>query len=134
MFAEPSVEYLGYMISAGSIRLGEEKTEAVKNFAPPQTVKKIRCFTELCNYFTQFIHGYTGIAGKLTELTKKDSGWTGGPLPPETLNALRHLQEKLMQSPIFVFPKPEVPFILATDASLEHGFGGILLQQQKGGK
>ncbi len=30
------------------------------------------------------------------------------------------------------FPKPGVPFVLATDASLEHGFGGILLQQQEG--
>ena len=30
------------------------------------------------------------------------------------------------------FPKPGVPFVLATDASLEHGFGGILLQKQEG--
>ncbi len=133
-FAEPSVEYLGYMISTGSIRPGEEKTEAVKNFAQPQTVKEIRCFTGLCNYFPQFIHGYAGIAGKLTELTKKDSGWAGSPLPPDALKALRHLHEKLMQSAILVFPKPGVPLVLATDALLEHGFGRILLQQQEGGK
>ncbi len=68
-FAEPSVEYLGYTISSGRINPGEEKTAAVKNFAPPQTVKEIRCFTGLCNYFCQFIRGYAGIAGKLTELT-----------------------------------------------------------------
>ena len=54
-FAEPSVEYLGYTISAGLIKPGAEKTEAVQNFAPPQTVKKIRRFTRLCNYFRQFI-------------------------------------------------------------------------------
>ena len=40
-FAEPSVEYLGYTISAGLIKPGAEKTEVVRNFAPPQTVKKI---------------------------------------------------------------------------------------------
>ncbi len=40
-FAEASVEYLGYTISAGSICPGEEKTAAVKNFAPPQTVRQI---------------------------------------------------------------------------------------------
>ncbi len=40
-FEEASVEYLGYMISAGSIWPGEEKTAAVKNFAPPQTVQQI---------------------------------------------------------------------------------------------
>lgn len=40
-FAEESVEYLGYTISAGSIKPGAEKTAAVKNFAPPQTVREI---------------------------------------------------------------------------------------------
>ena len=34
-FAEPSVEYLGFTISAGIIKPGVEKTSAVKNFAPP---------------------------------------------------------------------------------------------------
>ncbi len=130
-FAEPSVEYLGYTISAGRIRPGEEKTAAVKNFAPPQKVKEIRRFTGLCNYFRQFIRGYTGIAGKLTELTKKDSDWKGRPLPTEAREAFEHLQAKLTQEPILAFPKPGVPFVLAMDASLEHGFGGILLQQQE---
>ncbi len=50
-FAEPSVEYLGYTISAGLIKPGAEKTAAVKNFAPPHTVKEICRFTRLCNYF-----------------------------------------------------------------------------------
>ncbi len=72
-FAEPSVEYLGYTISTGQIKRGEEKTGVVRQFAPPQTVKEIRRFTGLCNYFRQFIRGYAGIAGKLTELMKKDS-------------------------------------------------------------
>ncbi len=40
-FAEPSVEYLGYKISAGVIKPGAEKTEAVWNVATPQTVKEI---------------------------------------------------------------------------------------------
>ncbi len=97
-FAKSLVEYLGYTISAGSITPGEDKIEAVRNFAPPQTVKEIRRFTGLCNYFRQFINGYAGIARKLTELTKKDSGWTGGPLPSEALKAFCHLQRKLTRS------------------------------------
>ncbi len=130
-FAKLSVEYLGYTISAGIIKPGAEKTEAVRNFAPPQTVKEIRRFTGLCNYFRQFIRGYAGIPGKLTELTK-ESDWKGGPLPPGAQDAFEHLKAKLTQEPILAFPKPGVPFVLATDASLEHGFGGILPQQQEG--
>ena len=131
-FAKLSVEYLGYTISAGIIKPGAEKTEAVRNFAPPQTVKEIRRFTGLCNYFRQFIRGYAGIAGNLTELTKKDFDGKGGPLPPGAQDAFEHLKAKLTQEPILAFPKPGVPFVLATDASLEHGFGVILLQQQEG--
>ncbi len=58
--------------------------------------------------------------------------WKGGPLPAEAQDAFEHLQAKLTQEPILAFPKPGVPFVLTTDASLEHGFGGILLQQQDG--
>ncbi len=94
-FAEPLVEYLGYTISAGLMKPGVEKTEAVRNFAPPQTVKEIWRFTGLCNYFRQFIRGYAGIAGNLTELTKKDFDWKGGPLPPGAQNAFEHLKAKL---------------------------------------
>ena len=79
-------------------------------------MKKIHCFTGLCNYFRQFIRGYAGIAGKLKELTKKDSDWKGGPLPTEAREAFKHLQAKLTQEPILAFPKPGVPFVLATDA------------------
>ena len=128
----PSVEYLRYTISAGLIKQGAEKTAAVKNFAPLQKVKESRRFTGLCNYFRQFIRGYAGIAGKLMKLTKKDSNWKGGPLPPGAQDAFEHLQAKQTQKPILAFPKPGIPFVLATDASLEHGFGGILLLQQDG--
>ncbi len=65
-------------------------------------------------------------------MTKKESGWKGRPLPPGAQDAFEHLKAKLTQEPILAFPKPGVPFVLATDASLEHGFGGILLQQQEG--
>ncbi len=53
-------------------------------------------------------------------------------MPPQALEAFRYLQDKLTKSPILAFLKPGVPFVLATDASLEHSFGGILLQQQEG--
>ncbi len=40
IFAAPEIEYLGYTISAGSIKPGKEKTQAVKEFPAPKTVKK----------------------------------------------------------------------------------------------
>ncbi len=76
--------------------------------------------------------GICRLSGKAKELTKNDSDWTGCPLPPEAMKAFRHLQDKLTQAPILAFPKPGVPFVLTTNGSLEHDFGGLLLQQQEG--
>ena len=56
----------------------------------------------------------------------------GGELPPNALEAFKCLREKLTQAQILVFPKAGVPLSLVTDASLEHGYGGVLLQFQNG--
>ncbi len=132
IFAAPEIEYLGYTISAGSIKPGKEKTQAVKEFPAPKTVKEIRRFTGLTNYFRAFIPGYAKLAGKLSKLLAKETGWGGGDLPPDALEAFKTLREKLIQAPILAFPQSGVPFTLVTDASLEHGYGGVLLQFQNG--
>ena len=53
------IVYLGYTISAGSIKPGKEKMQAVKEFPAPKSVKEIQRFTGLTNYFKAFIPGYT---------------------------------------------------------------------------
>ncbi len=35
IFAAPEIKYLGYTISAGSIKLGKEKTQTVREFPAP---------------------------------------------------------------------------------------------------
>ncbi len=58
IFASPEIEYLGYTISAGSIKLGKEKTQAVQEFPGSKSVKEIRRFTGLTNYIRAFIPGH----------------------------------------------------------------------------
>ncbi len=118
--------------AAGSIKPGKEKTQAVKEFPAPKSVKEIRRFTGLTNYFRASIPGYAKLAGKLTKLLAKETGWGGGDLPSDALETFMCLREKLTQAPILAFPQSGVPFTLVTDASLEHGYGGVLLQFQNG--
>ena len=49
IFAAPEIKYLGYTISAWSIKPGKEKTQAVKEFPAPKSMKEIRQFTGLTN-------------------------------------------------------------------------------------
>ena len=50
-FGASEVSYLGYTINGDGIKPGVEKLEAVKNFQMPNSVKKIREFVGLANYF-----------------------------------------------------------------------------------
>ncbi len=95
IFATPEIQYLGYTISAGSLKPGKEKTQAVKEFPAPKSVKEIQHFTGLTNYFRAVIPGYAKLAGKLTKLVAKESGWGEGNLPSDAPEALKCLREKL---------------------------------------
>ncbi len=105
IFAASVIEYVGYTISAGSIKPGKEKTQAVQEFPAPKSVKEIRRFTGLTNYCRAFIPGYAKLAGKLSRLLAKETGWGGGDLPSDALEVFKCLCDKLTQAPILAFPQ-----------------------------
>ena len=74
-FGASEVNYLGYTITGTGIRPGIEKLEAVKNFQMPNSVKKIREFVGLANYFRFLIPHFSENATQLTKLTKSNSGY-----------------------------------------------------------
>ncbi len=124
------LEYLGVEITPEGWRNGEKKTEAIRQSKPPENVKQIRSWLGLCGFFRNCIPAYAQLAGKLSDLTKKDSKWTGGKLPTEALKAFETLKKLLCERPVMAFPKAEGEFSLFTDASLD-GVGAILLQKQE---
>jgi hypothetical protein len=49
----------------------------------PRTVKEVRSFNGLANKFLEYIVQFATKAAPLFALTKQDSHWKGGTLPPE---------------------------------------------------
>ena len=84
-FGASSVNYLGYTLTGEGIALGKGKLLAVKEFPPPVSVKKIREFVGLCNYFRFLIPKFTYYSVILTNWTRAKSGYSGGKLPPLAL-------------------------------------------------
>ncbi len=105
----------------------------MKDFPAPKSVKEIRRFTGLTNYFRAFIPGYAKLAGKLTKHLAKETGWGGWDLPPDAIETFNCLRDILTQVSILAFPQSGVPFTLVTDTSFEHSYGGLLLQFHNGG-
>ena len=110
------VNYLGYTLTGEVIAPGEEKLLAVKEFPPPVSVKQIREFVSLCNYFRFFTPKFAYYSAILTYLTKAKSGYSDGKLPPFALSAFEFLRKKLCESPLVRHPRKADTFHLATDA------------------
>ncbi|GFW79593.1 retrovirus-related Pol polyprotein from transposon 412 [Trichonephila clavipes] len=127
-FFQKEVNYLGHIISAEGVRTDPEKVFAVKNWKRPENLRELRSFLGLCTYYRKFVKGFSNIARPLHKLTesKQKFQWT-----KECEDSFLQLKEALTSSPILIYPQPDKPFILDTDASNE-SVGAVLSQEIDG--
>ncbi|GFX24508.1 retrovirus-related Pol polyprotein from transposon 17.6 [Trichonephila clavipes] len=104
------------------------KVSAVKNWKRPENLRELRSFLGLCTYYRKFVKGFSNIARPLHKLTesKQKFQWT-----KECEDSFLQLKEALTSSPILIYPQPDKPFILDTDASNE-SVGAVLSQEIDG--
>ena len=61
------IKYLGYLIETSrGLQADPEKLEAIRKWELPTKVRGVRGFLGFCNYYCQFIDGYSKIAEPLT--------------------------------------------------------------------
>ena len=137
-FLADEVPYLGFTLTKEGVLPGKQKLRAVSEFPTPKTIKEVRQYTGLTNYFRHMIPGYASRSGHLTRLLTKESKWEGGELPPQADKAFHELKNCLCSAPILAFPNPRREFILSTDAALGDattpgGLGAVLSQKDDNG-
>jgi transposase InsO family protein len=137
-FGATETMYLGFRLTEDGIVPGTDKLKAVKEAQPPSSVKQVRQFLGLCNFFRGHIQHFAQLTAPLTNLTKKDSGWKHGALPEDALRAFRQLQSLLCSEPVLSYPRRGRTYALITDASfgdekIPGGLGAILTQVDEKG-
>ena len=70
-FAEKQVHYLGFSVSAAGVSPTHKNVLAAKQFPSPQTVKEVKRFLGLANFYRQHLQDMGIINKSLTVLTKK---------------------------------------------------------------
>ena len=124
MFLADQIEYLGHQVNQDGIKIDPKRTEAISQIPEPSDVNALRRFLGMVGYLRSFIEGFSITARPLFELLKKDVKFEWG---NDQRKAFNELKEKLLRAPVLTAGKPELPYILVTDAS-DYGIGGALLQ------
>ena len=138
-FGSENVTYLGFRLTPQGILPGADKLAAVKNSLPPTNVHQVRQFLGLANFFRTHIRNFSLIASPLNILTRKDTLWRGGPLPPPALQSFKELQTALCSEPVVNYPRKDRPYALIVDAAsgndkAEGGLGAVLCQADPQGE
>ena len=69
-FHKDEVFFLGYVASAQSIRMEDERIEAFRNWPEPKSVRDIQVFLGFANFYCCFIWGFSKIASPLTSMLR----------------------------------------------------------------
>jgi len=125
---QKSVAFLGHVVSGRGIETDPVKTQAVKEWPIPKSIREVRAFLGLAGYYRRFVRDFAAIAAPLHALMGKGKTfkWDSA-----TQQAFDKLKEALTSPPILAMPTDEGDYILDTDAS-DTAIGAVLSVRQDG--
>jgi len=131
LFGVSSLEFLGHHVSSEGIRPLDSKVDIVQRFPMPTSVRQLREFLGLVNFYHRFIPHCAQILQPLnTLLTATRSAqqlvWT-----EEATAAFANIKEALAQATLLNHPMPSTPTCIITDAS-DIAVGAVLQQFVQG--
>ena len=73
MFCATEVDFLSMIVGRDGIKMDQEKVKAILEWPESKTVKGVRSFLGLANFYQRFIKDYTKVARPLHNLMKKEN-------------------------------------------------------------
>lgn len=123
-FARTSAEFLGFLFSEDGYLPNPSHTNAIRTFPRPKTVRDVRCFLGVINFFRKHLQNRAEVAAPLNRLTKKNTvfKWTD-----ECEHSFQTLKQMMTSRPILAYPRFNEDFYLSCDASSK-SIGAALTQ------
>ena len=123
-FSYDEVRFVGNNISADGVKPSADRVEAVRNMSEPTTLKQLRSFLGLANWYRKFIQNFAHIADPLFNVCKSKESFSWG---DEQEAAFAEIKHALCQAPILAHFDPSLETRLYTDASYV-AVGSVLMQ------
>lgn len=114
-FHQPTIQFLGYVITPEGIQMDGNQVEAVKSWPQPLTIKDLQRFLGFANFYRRIISGYSEISAPLTSLLHqrpKHICWT-----PNGVKAFQKLNDTFSTASTLLHPDPTKPYCVEVNAS-----------------
>jgi transposase InsO family protein len=128
-FSVTRTKYLGFIIGTKGIEVDPDKTEVIRHWQEPYTVKGVQSFLGFCNFYRRFIQDYGFVAKPLTQLTKSNVPFAFDRACKE---AFQELKRRLTSAPILRHYDFNLETMLETDAS-DGVIAGVMSQRHLDG-
>ncbi|KIL70533.1 hypothetical protein M378DRAFT_117693 [Amanita muscaria Koide BX008] len=124
-FERTKIEYLGIVISRGSIAMDPKKVAAIMQWPVPRTKQELQQFLGFLNFYRRFIHNFAKLAQPLYPLTG-NAPWHWSAVEASAFDSLK---TAVTSAPVLAIPKDDAPYRLETDSS-GYATGAVLSQLQ----
>lgn len=124
-----TLEFLGHSVSVEGIRPLPDRVEAVKNFKLPSTVKELKSFLAMINFYRRFIPNAIHAQVPLLAMTpgNKRNDRTSLTWTDETVAAFDRCKQQLVEATLLAHPAKSAELSLWVDAS-DVAAGAVLHQ------
>lgn len=129
-FFKTELGFLGHVLSGQGVKADPRKVQSIVDWPQPTTVKHVRSFLGLANYYRRYVHGFANMAAALNLLTRKNVPFVWGAAQDKAFEALK---VALTTSPVLKNPEFGKPFKITCDAS-EFAVGAVLSQETAEGE
>lgn len=130
-FGQKIITFLGHTVSAYGIQPLQDKVQAIQNFPIPKTVKELRRFLGMFNFYRKFVPGASSIQAPLNIALAgpKIKGSHSITMTTTMLDAFNKCKSCLAEATTLAHPDPEAELAIHTDAS-ETAIGAVLQQRK----
>ena len=128
VFGASSLDLLGHHVSPTGISPLKAKVQAIQDFPPPMSVKQLREFLGLVNFYCCFLPHCAQLLQPLTDLLAEKHTKDSFHLTNEAIAAFHATKAALTNATMLTHPSSEAPYCFMVDAS-NVAVGGVLQQR-----